>query len=126
MAVLTREQILATTCSREVVKVPEWGGEVIVADMGATARDQFERWCLANHDSGFVGVRATLASYAVVGEDGARLFTPDDVAALGEKSAAALDRVYEVARRLNRLSKKDAEELEKNSASATTEGSTSV
>lgn len=126
MAILTREQILGTVCAKQVVPVPEWGGEVIVADMGGTARDQFERWCLDNADGRFVGVRATLASYAVVGEDGARLFTPDDVAALGEKSAAALDRVYEVASRLNRLSKKDAEELEKNSASATTEGSTSV
>lgn len=126
MAILTREQILASKRAREVVSVPEWGGDVIVADMGGTKRDEFERWCLDNKGSNFVGVRATLASYTIIDEEGARLFTPDDVAALGELSAAALQRVYDVATRLNRLSNADAEELEKNSGAAPSGNSTST
>ena len=123
---LTKDQILASSCATERVDVPEWGGEVLVADFGGDGRDLFERWCLDHKGERFVGVRAALAAFAIVGEDGAPVFSADDIAALGKKSGAALDRVYDVASRLNRLTKKDAENLEKNSGSATTEGSPSV
>jgi len=123
---LTREQIQASTVAVETVSVPEWGGEVLVADMGGDARDAFERWCLDHSGAGFVGARATLASFAIVGADGERLFTPEDVGWLGKKSAAALDRVYAVASRLNRLTKKDVAELEKNSGGETSGASTSA
>lgn len=124
MAILTAEQILATKPATEVVPVPEWGGEVIVADMGGTARDRFERFCLDNKS--LVGIRAVLAAATIVDERGELLFTPDQLDALGKKSGAALDRVYEVASRLNKLSQKDVEELEKNSEAAPSGGSTST
>jgi hypothetical protein len=49
----------------------------------------------------------------MVGEDGERLFTDNEVNALGAKSAAALDRVFEVAAELSRLKPEDIEELGK-------------
>jgi hypothetical protein len=49
--------------------------------------------------------------------EGKRLFTDADAPVLGEKLAPALDRIFEAASKLNRLSKEDVEELEKNSES---------
>lgn len=47
--------------------------------------------------------RVRLAAACMVGEDGKPLFSPDDVAALGAKSAPALDRVIAAAESLNPL-----------------------
>jgi len=41
---------------------------------------------------------------------------------LGTKFAGAVDRVFEVVSRINRISKEDLEELEKNSAAVTGDG----
>ena len=46
-------------------------------------------------------------------ENGHRLFTDEDAEALGEKSGVALDRVWEVAQRINALRKEDVEALGK-------------
>ena len=45
------------------------------------------------------------------------MFTDRDVERLGKKSALALDRIYEVAQRLNGIGKKEIDELTKNSES---------
>lgn len=127
MALLTREQILqADDLPRELVPVPEWGGEVWVRTLTGTERDTFESETLLFRPRGESApnldalhqTRARLCARAVCDERGRRLFSDDDVAALGQKSAAALDRVFEVAARLNRISARDLEELEKNSATA--------
>jgi hypothetical protein len=54
------------------------------------------------------------------------LFTDEDVAALGQRSAAALERVFDAASRLSGLSAEDMEELAKNSESGQSGGSTSA
>ena len=59
--------------------------------------------------------RAKLCALVLVGEDGKPLFTRKDVDVLSEKSAAALDRIVDVAKRLNGFSDSDVEELAKNS-----------
>ena len=56
-------------------------------------------------------VRARFAVLTLVDDKGARLFTDADAKVLGEKSAAALDRVFAVAQRLNGFSSLDAEDL---------------
>ena len=48
-------------------------------------------------------------------QEGERLFTDADVEALGEKSSTALNRVWDVARRLSALTVKDEQALLKNS-----------
>lgn len=107
---LTREAILAAgaTLPRETVAVPEWGGEVIVATMTGAARDEWEQSIVTNGRK-VENVRAKLVAATVIDEEGRRLFSADDVQALGRLSSAALDRVCKVAQRLNGLT---AEELE--------------
>ena len=118
-SLLSREAILAAEDRVvEEVEVPEWGGLVRVKGLSGTERDQFEasvaerkgkktRMNLAN-------IRARLVQRCVIGEDDKPLFKPNDVTALGAKSAAALDRVFEVAMRLSGMRDEDIEELTEN------------
>lgn len=105
---LTREQILgADDRSREVVQVPEWGGEVTVAAMTGAARDAWEQSMVVRQGGKVVpnlaNMRARLVAACVVDAAGQRLFTDADIVALGEKSGGALERVCRVAQRLNAL-----------------------
>lgn len=119
---LNREAILAAEdLPRELVEVPEWGGAVYVRALTGAERDQFEASIVEQRGRdvrmNMRNIRAKLVALTVVDEDGQRIFTDDDVAALGGKSAAALDRLFAVAQRLSGLSKEDVEELAKNSES---------
>jgi hypothetical protein len=62
----------------------------------------------------------------IVDADLEPVFTQQDVAALGELSAAALDRVFEVASRLSGLNQDAVEENAKNSAAVPNGVSTST
>jgi hypothetical protein len=122
MGLLTRDQILeADDLPREVVEVPEWGGEVYVAAMTGADRDRFDESIQGRGGDDRVSMenyRARLLARCLVGEDGKRLFSEQDVEALGRKSSAALGRLFSVAIRLNRLRKEDVDELVKNSDGA--------
>jgi hypothetical protein len=137
MALLTKAQILAADdLLREVVEVPEWGGQVMVRGLDGAARDQYEAEFLLigeiqagerpTYELDLLNARARLVALSVVDEGDQRLFSDEDVVALGKKSAQALDRVYEVAQRLSGLSKKDVEELRKNSRRGRRGGSSSA
>ncbi len=119
MGVLTREQILeADDLPRELIDVPEWGegAQVYVATLSSYDKDQFEASILGkNGGQNLVNIRGRLAAATVVDEKGQRLFDDKDASKLGKKSCAALDRVFDVARRLNRMADEDVEELAKNS-----------
>lgn len=117
---LTKEQILeADDLKREWVATPEWGKDsgVYVRTISGTERDQFETAMVqgrtANTAINLQNVRARLAVFCVVDEDGKRLFQDEDAAALGKKSCKALDRIFECAQRLNGMRKEDIEELGK-------------
>lgn len=112
---LDRQAILEADDKRiEKVDVPEWGGHVFVRTLTGAERDAFERdWTGADGQVN-ANFRAKLAARAICFEDGKRVFADGDVGPLGEKSSAALDRVFAVAIRLNGLTKDDVEELEKN------------
>lgn len=121
MAVLTKDQILsANDVVKEMVAVPEWGGEVWVRTPTGRARDEFEGAMIAatGKPDRFRNIRARLCAACICDERGVLLFDGWDVEALGDKSAAALDRVFAVAQRLAGLSAGDMEELEGNSESA--------
>jgi len=132
MALLSREQILeAPDLPYEDVEVPEWGGIVRVRGLTGAERDQFEAAILERQGNGrfrvrMTNIRARLVALACVDEQGRRLFSEQDVAALGQKSAVALQRVFEVAQRLSGLAPQDLEELAKNSRSAQRGASTSA
>lgn len=121
MSLLTRDAILALQDVKDqVVKIPEWGGEVRVRAMTAGARDAFEQDAFeASRDKKPLGnIRARLVARCVIDEQGNPLFADADIEALGKKSAAAMDRIYEAVLRMNAMRESDIEELEKNSAAA--------
>lgn len=113
---LTREAILGIRdLQTEEVHVPEWGGTVLVRGLTGAERDEFEASVLErrgkSRELNLVNLRAKLVARCVVDESGARLFLEDDVAVLGTKSAAALQRVFEACQRLSGMSEADVEEL---------------
>ena len=115
MAMLTRETILsAEDFKTEVVSVPEWGGDVLVGTMTGAGRDNFEAQTL-DKKTGRKNMRAKLAAATIYDESGELMFTEKDIEELGKKSGAALERVFDVALRINRIGQKDVEELAKNS-----------
>ena len=114
VGVLDRGAILgATDLPLERVEVPEWGGAVYLRTMTGTERDAFDAEVLSADDR-HVNARARLVVRVLVGEDGARLFADEEAAALGAKSAAVLNRLFDVACRLNGFGADAAEESEKN------------
>lgn len=117
MTLLTRDNILAVELKTERVKVPELGGEVIVAEMTGLAREEYEG--LIFDGKGKIAadksLRACLVACTVVDEAGELLFTKADVDALSRKSAQALQRIYAVAERLNGLGKHATRGTAKNS-----------
>lgn len=131
MKVLSRSDILnADDTKIEPCDVPEWGGVVLVKGLTGYERDQFEASILKQRKDGqFVptldNVRSKLVVKATVDEDGKALFSEGDIFDLGQKSAAALQRVWAKARELSGLSDEDVESLVGNSNADQSEGSTS-
>lgn len=128
---LTREQILAADdLSIEDVPVPEWGGIVRVRGLTGAERDGLEAETVSlqgrTPHMKMENFRARLVARSMVDDAGKRLFTLRDVEALGQKSAVALQRVFEVAQRLSGLSAGDVEELVKNYVSDQDEDSSSA
>jgi len=124
---LSRDAILdADDIKTEDVAVPEWGGTVKIKALMGVERDKFEADMVkSNNKYDFANIRAKLVAMSVVDADGNRLFTDQDVAALGNKSAGALNRVFEVAQRLSGLTQEDVDELAKNSENGPADTSTS-
>ncbi|MFC5524016.1 hypothetical protein [Polaromonas jejuensis] len=132
MKILTKDQILeASDLKNEAVEVPEWGGSVLVRTMTGADRDAFEASLTTTLPDGarkpnMANMRAKLVALAVVGEDGNRLFEVNDVDRLALKSAAALERVFAAAQRINGLGAQAEEDAAKNSKAGLSEGSTSA
>lgn len=121
MSILSRDDILsADDLVVEAVPVPEWGGDVLIKVMTGAQRDAFEASRVTSKGKpNLRNIRAHLLSLVIVDEQGNRLFPhPTDVEALGKKGSAGVDRVFEAAKRLNRMTDEDIEELEGNSGGA--------
>lgn len=116
MALLSKEQILNVDDKKtELVEVPEWGGQVCIATMSGTAKDRFEASCMGpNGTANMQNIRARLVAACLVDDKGNLMFSEKEIGKLGQKSAAALDRVFEAAQRLNAVTQQDVEDLAKN------------
>jgi len=130
VVLLGRDAILkADDLPAEDVLVPEWGGTVRVRGLTGTGRDEYWASLTVERDGQQVvdsaNATAKLVARCAVGEDGEPLFTQRDVSALGERSGAALNRVFEVATRLSGISDSDMAEAGKGSLNTPSEGSTS-
>lgn len=117
---LSRDDILgADDLARELVAVPEWGGDLYVRCLTGAERDRFEAEMLADEEDDqrkrFFNLRARLVVLAVCDEHNLPLFMLNDVEALGRKSAKVLDRLFSVAQRLSGMTREDVEALTKNS-----------
>lgn len=119
---LTREAILGIDdLTRERVEIKEWGGEVYVRTITGQERD----WLDASmfDDDGkprsvgerLQNYRGRLVALATCKADGSSIFSLADAEALGKKSVKALDRIVEVAQRLNAITDEEIQALTKKS-----------
>ena len=99
--------------------VEAWGGIVRVKSMTGAEKDAFEASLTIIRQNGnkmvqkpnLVNARAKLLSHCLVDEDGNLLFSDEDVIELGQKSVAEMDKVVDVAKRLNKMTTEDLKEL---------------
>jgi hypothetical protein len=129
-SLLSKAAILAADdLEYEELEVPQWGGTVRIRALSGTERDAFENSMYQQRGKDLVrnaaNIRAKLVARSVVDDEGERIFADQDVNALGKKSAAALDRIFEVAARLSRINEDDVEAMGKPSEDDPSEGSTS-
>lgn len=109
---LDRNAILAANDAKLTrLEVPEWGGEVFIRCMSGKDRDEFEQKVQGKQLS---NIRAVLAAISLCDSEGKRLFNDSEIELLGAKSAAALDRVFSMALKINRIGAADVDELKKN------------
>ena len=113
---LNREEILSkVSLKKETVLIEAWGGEVIVSEMSGAMRDSWEQSLTQKDSSGrLISPRAKMVLFSVVDENGVRVFKDDDLEAIGKLSSPALERICEVATRLNGLGSDDVEKSKKN------------
>lgn len=107
---LTAEQILnASDCPMERVHVPEWNGDVLVRSMTCA---QLDEWIRAQDgkSTADADVKASFLVATICDDNGAPLFTLDQVGALNEKNGSVLTRLYLKARKLNPISDDDIED----------------
>jgi hypothetical protein len=108
-----RDQIL-TVDDRKIVpiEIPEWGLTCFVRVMEGSERDRWEEIQITQK---WTDVRARLSVATLCDEQGELLFSEADMPLLAKKSGPALDRIFAVALRINRLTTEDIAELKKNS-----------
>lgn len=121
---LNRDAILkAQDLRRELVDVPEWGGEVYVRGFTALEKEEVEMRSMQMVDIAtgqikdarqMAGLKAWIVARCVVDSDGVRIFTDADMDGLQGKNAEVISRLADVAGRLSALG---VEEAEKNSVS---------
>lgn len=126
--ILTREQILQSDdLQPSEVEVKEWGGSVFVRAMDAEERSDIEkRFKGRDPTMDLADFRTTLVALTTANEKGELLFTLDDIALLKKKHSNAIETIFETASAKNGFTKKDVEELEKNSESDPNEDSLSI
>lgn len=130
MALMTREQILnAQDIAFEDIDlsdIPGWG-VVRIKDLSAAERDRLEASMIrqrrepgpngvvtVRQEANLENIRARFCAACIVGEDLRPLFTEADVIALGQKSAKALDRIFDRIRARNGLTDDAVKELVEN------------
>ena len=120
---LTAEAILAADDLEAVwVQTPEWGryAGVWIRGMSGSERDQFEARVSGLDGGGdqvkmdYTNLRATLVVSCAVDDDGNSLFSGDQVEALGRKSGAVIDRLFDAARKASGIGEDDVKKLAKN------------
>ena len=95
------------------VDIPEWGGKALIRAMSAGDRDRFETYVTTFKSK---DIRARLAVSVLCDADGKLLFTEEDMPAISQLHAKALDRIFEAAIPFNSIGVADVAALKKNSS----------
>lgn len=129
---LTADEILGMDdIPTEEVVVPEWQGRtVLVCGMTAAGKNAYEASLVeikgTTRKVRMENATAKLLVRTLVNRQRQPLFTESQIEKLGTKSAAALERLAQVALRLSSMRVSDVEELVKNSDAAQSGDSPSV
>lgn len=109
MTLLSKDQILgADDLPTRDVEVPEWGGTVRVRGLTGKERDNLEvQNAIARKIGTDIDARGATVGRCMLDEHGNRLFTDREVGALGRKSAAPLDRLFDVVRDMSGMTDED-------------------
>lgn len=116
MTLLSKDQILGKEDrAHKEVDVPEWGGAVLVRPISAKDQGRFEAKMYEANKSGgtkaLETVKCDLVAMCVVDEAGEPMFTAKE---LFERSASAVNHLFNECRKVNGMSEEDIEELEGN------------
>ena len=117
MAMLTANEILSCD-DKETIKlsVPQWGGDVIVSELTAFDRDEFDvvtqKLKAQNKPT---NPTTRMVALCLVDERGKRLFSDDKIDQLSTRSGEAMQIVAKAVLEINKLTQKDIEEAAKNS-----------
>lgn len=111
-----KEKILSApepNLALQPVEVPEWGATVYLKGWTGKEREVFEKE-FGDFDDAGSNVRARVLVRCLRDESGALIFTDEDAAALGEKSAGPLGMLFGKVMTFSGLRKVDAEAAKKN------------
>jgi hypothetical protein len=99
------------------VSIPEWNTTLTIRAFSGAERDSWEYELQQAQKAGkkVDNFRAKLAALIVVNDDGSKMFSNEQIEALGSKSAKALDRIFDAFIKLNKLSNDEVNDYEKNS-----------
>lgn len=105
----------------EEVYVPQWDMWFLLRSLTGAERDAYEQSLVKGEGKkrtmNFDNMRAKLVARCVVHQETKQpLFSTRQIGELGQKNAAALEVLFDAARKLSGLSDEDVEELEGNSA----------
>jgi hypothetical protein len=112
---LTRDAILASDDIKSaLVDVPEWGVDAQVKIKALSIYEQivYEKEAAVNKDTS--DIIFNMLVLCCVNEDGTKIFSKDDIAALKERSSAAVLRVFNACLKINHLDTDSVERLAKN------------
>lgn len=136
MALLSKDAILAAQDRKsKIVDVPEWGGEVRLMEMSGEDRLLYLSSILSyvTDKKGNTSVQANnanadskLLARVIVDEDGKRLFSEEEIIALGQKNGVVLDRLVNEANELNALNPSAVDEAAGKSEDTQNSDSTSA
>ena len=100
--------------------VPAWGGTVRLAVMSGEDRDAWDLQMVSWDEQGNAkfkpaeNMRADLVARCWVDENYQRVVTKKQVVLLGQKSGIVLDELYDICKKLNKITDDEIDELEKN------------
>jgi hypothetical protein len=128
---LKKSEILAIPdIKKEEVFIPVWDSYVMVYGMTGSQRGEYEASAIEMRGKTQIvhlqNLKVKLCTMCIRDENGKRMFDDDEIEALGQKSAQAIEIIFTVAKRLSGIDDGDVEQLSKNFASEENAGSGSA